>query len=242
MNAIGTEIRSRTFRISSSAPATVMPCSSARWLARCTVGPSAIGSEKGIEISNPSAPAATIRSRIATVVASSRWPAMTHGSRARRPSARRFANRSAKEVGLTALGKAGRLLRPRQHGLGDRAGAVGALLHDGVEPGLIRHQLLVLLAHRRQLLDHQLPQAALEVAISISLVACLDRARLLAAQQAVDGEQVEDAGPARVEADLAQRVGHRACDLPADQIGFVVQRDAAPGRLVALAHLLGRVV
>src|SRR5579884_1097878 len=204
MSAIGTSTRRRTLRSSSSAPATVIPFSSARWFALWTVGPSAIGSEKGIEISKPSAPASAIAASSSTDAASSRWPAMIHGSRASRPSAARRSNSSANVLGFAgALGKADRLLDARQHRVGDRPRALGAARHQRVELLRLGEQLLVASLERRERFDDQLAQVALEVAVPLALVARLDRGRRLAAQELVDRQQVEDAGTARVEADLA---------------------------------------
>src|SRR6267143_4542085 len=76
-------------RIRSRTRATVIPCSSAVWVVRCIVGPSASGSEKGIPISTKSAPAAATMRRASSETAGVGKPAVRYGMSARDvPSAR----------------------------------------------------------------------------------------------------------------------------------------------------------
>src|SRR5439155_5310468 len=76
-------------RTSSSTRATVMPCSSAVWVVRWIVGPSASGSENGTPTSTKSAPAAATRRRASSEARGVGKPAVRYGISARDvPSAR----------------------------------------------------------------------------------------------------------------------------------------------------------
>src|SRR6266446_5973590 len=76
-------------RTRSSTRATVMPCSSAVWVVRWIVGPSASGSEKGTPTSTKSAPAAATARIASSDLAGVGKPAVRYGMSARDlPSAR----------------------------------------------------------------------------------------------------------------------------------------------------------
>src|SRR6266705_6359214 len=76
-------------RTRSSTRATVMPCSSAVWVVRWIVGPSASGSENGTPTSTKSAPASATRRSASSEAAGVGKPAVRYGISARDlPSAR----------------------------------------------------------------------------------------------------------------------------------------------------------
>src|SRR5919201_4706743 len=137
---------------------------------------------------------------------------MTYGSSARRPSARERANSDANPR-PTASGKPDRPLDARQDRIGDRASPLGAARHQRVELRRVGQALPVARLDRRPAVDDQVAELALELGVPLPLEAALYRLGRLAREQAVDRQQVEEAGTARVEAYLALRVGRRACDL-----------------------------
>src|SRR5688500_3975352 len=81
---ITTGMATAASRIKASTPATFIPCSSAVWVVRWIVGPSARGSENGTPTSMKSAPAAAIRVNAASETARVGNPAVRYGMRARR--------------------------------------------------------------------------------------------------------------------------------------------------------------
>src|SRR5512147_1133065 len=89
-------------------------------------GPSAIGSENGTPSSTMSAPAATRRCRIGTVIAGDGSPAVTYGMSAVRPAARRRAN--VESIRL----KPGAPSAPRRIAFGPAVEPEAGALRDGV--------------------------------------------------------------------------------------------------------------
>ena len=87
----------------SSTASTRTPASSARLIEAWITGPSAMGSLKGIPISQTDAPAPWADSSSAAVVARSGSPAVRNGIRARPPLARRSLKRVS--IRFSAMGR-----------------------------------------------------------------------------------------------------------------------------------------
>src|SRR5829696_1722769 len=121
------------------------PCSSARCELAWITGPSASGSENGTPTSTTSAPAASRPWRRATLRAGSGWPAVTYGTKARRPSRRSCAKRSAiasEEIVADPDAIAIRIVRLDD---GPQIDAVAALLGQ-VGQGARMHQVAAVVA------------------------------------------------------------------------------------------------
>src|SRR6478672_7502594 len=102
-------------------------------------------------------------------------------------------------------------------GLGDRAGALGAVLEDAVELGRVVHELERAGPERGDRLDDDLGDVLLEVAVALAGVLLLEDRDRGARERRVDREEV---GHARlvvlVVADLAHGVGDGRADLLGD--------------------------
>src|SRR5260370_21962195 len=135
--------------ICSSTRGSVIPCSSAVWVARSIVGPSAKGSENGTPTSMKSAPAASRRRNASPERAGVGKPAVRYGISAarRRPAGSTPTPRARQRA---AIGCSDKVVADRNavlHGVGhldDRPGVapVGVLLREiGQEPRLLRRPL-----------------------------------------------------------------------------------------------------
>src|SRR5262249_8552088 len=75
---------------------------------------------------------------------------------------------------------------------GDRARLLGSLAQHGVERGLVRAQLLVALADRRQVVDDRVRHRLLELAVARALELALDLVGRRLAHHGQDVDQVRD--------------------------------------------------
>src|SRR3954462_14457234 len=93
-------------------------------------------------------------------------------------------------VRLRGGSEAHRLADVRQGAGRDRPGAVGAFGEGPLEGGLVGADLVVALAHGRQVVDHGLRDRGLEVPVALALELALDRVRIRGAHHAEDVDQV----------------------------------------------------